>query len=253
MSYCRFSSDDYKCDVYVYESDYGFEVSVAGRMYVTPEPMPPDVSLPHGSPDFARAWVNRAMRVREIIERSELRAIELEHAGDHSVFETPGECAEYLSELAAIGYRVPHRAIRALRQDEADRVCPAFQRHGSHSWRHVAPDREQCMRSCGAERIMRQIAADIAVQLLDEQCPRERRTVSAGRGQWRRARRLARERQCIVWIVSRAGRWIGIVTPRGDEAFRPRGNYGLIPRPIQRSGGPRSAAERRRSLRQYHA
>ena len=34
MSYCRWSSDDFQCDVYVFGSDTGFETYVARGRYV---------------------------------------------------------------------------------------------------------------------------------------------------------------------------------------------------------------------------
>jgi hypothetical protein len=34
MSYCRWSSDDFKCDLYCYEDSYGYTTHVAGRRVV---------------------------------------------------------------------------------------------------------------------------------------------------------------------------------------------------------------------------
>ena len=41
MSYCRYSSDNWMCDVYVYEAADGVCVHVAGSRYVTPIPKLP--------------------------------------------------------------------------------------------------------------------------------------------------------------------------------------------------------------------
>ena len=40
MSYCRFSSDGFQCDVYCYGSMGGYTIHVAGRRQVFPEPLP---------------------------------------------------------------------------------------------------------------------------------------------------------------------------------------------------------------------
>lgn len=41
MSYCRFSSDDYQCDVYVYQDgNGGWTTHVAGSRYLFKEPLP---------------------------------------------------------------------------------------------------------------------------------------------------------------------------------------------------------------------
>lgn len=48
MSYCRWSSDNYRCDVYALESDLGYEINVAVGRY--PEPIPEvDYSLLNGT------------------------------------------------------------------------------------------------------------------------------------------------------------------------------------------------------------
>lgn len=44
MSYCRFSTDDYQCDVYVYEDVGGWwSTHVAGNRPVYAEPLPDPV------------------------------------------------------------------------------------------------------------------------------------------------------------------------------------------------------------------
>jgi hypothetical protein len=43
--------------------------------------------------------------------------IGLPHDGDSFNHDTPGECADWLEHLRAIGYKVPKFAIDALRQE----------------------------------------------------------------------------------------------------------------------------------------
>ena len=41
MSYCRWSSLDYTCDIYAYESAYGYEVHIAHSRRMGPQPYMP--------------------------------------------------------------------------------------------------------------------------------------------------------------------------------------------------------------------
>ena len=46
MSYCRFSSDDYGCDAYVYEDvSGGFTIHLAGRRYLGDVPKTSTIDL----------------------------------------------------------------------------------------------------------------------------------------------------------------------------------------------------------------
>lgn len=121
MSYCRWSSDDYQSDVYVYESAQGWETCVAARRYVFAEPLPAAVPFPvgPGTDEQWAAWLVRGRVVDEILSRSELVPIGLPHDGETYLDASPGECADRLEALRGAGYHVPQYAIDALR-DEAN-------------------------------------------------------------------------------------------------------------------------------------
>lgn len=118
MSYCRFSSDDGQCDVYVYEHYMGFWVThVAGQKRRPIEPLPPPVPC---SPERAAEWLARHKRVQEILDQSPYEPIGLPHDGESFEHATPDECAENLERLQALGYNVPQYAIDALREEAAE-------------------------------------------------------------------------------------------------------------------------------------
>lgn len=118
MSYCRWSSDDYQCDVYVYQCcDGGYATHVAGLRYVFSEPLPPPIEFDEGN---VLPWVERQQAVSAIVGRSSSSAIDLPEAGSNFFHETPGECADNLERLRALGYRVPQSAIDELREDQQD-------------------------------------------------------------------------------------------------------------------------------------
>jgi hypothetical protein len=116
MSYCRFSSDDFQCDVYVYEDCMGgWTTHVAGRRHVLKKPLPPPVDIS----DF-KAWIRRDRKVRRILDRAKMVDIGLPHDGECFNDPTPGECADRLEELRVLGYRVPQYAIDQLRTEDKE-------------------------------------------------------------------------------------------------------------------------------------
>lgn len=121
MSYCRFSSDDFRCDVYVYEDAYGGWVThVAGRRHVIDEDaLPPPVEWIPGDEDSVHRWFERYRQVSKLIDGAELVDIGLPHDGASFNDPTPGACADRLEQLRELGYRVPDRAIKRLREEEA--------------------------------------------------------------------------------------------------------------------------------------
>jgi len=114
MSYCRWSSDDFQCDVYVYASDRGWTTHVAGRRHVFTEPLP--VVVEDAS---AREMFKRHEIVSEMVERAELVDIGLAHDGETFDDDTPGECADRLEYLRSCGYNIPQYAIDELRDEHA--------------------------------------------------------------------------------------------------------------------------------------
>lgn len=139
MSYCRFSSDNWRSDVYVYEHcGGGFVTHVAGMRRVLPAI--PDIShryAPRWGCEWSREnglsypsrWHRRAAAVTNYIawmwnglsmwsvRISPLKEIGLPHDGDQFCDDTAGECADRLESLRALGYHVPESAIKALREE----------------------------------------------------------------------------------------------------------------------------------------
>ena len=115
VSYCRFSSDHWKCDVYVYDDiQGGITIHVAKVRFVSdiPFPAPPKNILELPATDGV-AWLARE---QEWLKHARRKKIELPHAGKTFNVDTDGDAAKLLQELAALGYFVPKHVIRALRQ-----------------------------------------------------------------------------------------------------------------------------------------
>lgn len=147
MSYCRFSSDNFMSDVYVYEDvSGGWTTHVAANCKLIP-PIPDIIGgsfsmrvhkwLGCKFDDSARkvvypsrmramigkAWYSFTAFWHNKIHCGSLRLIPsrnigLPHDGGYFNDETPAECAETLKMLRGLGYRVPQYAIDALESDE---------------------------------------------------------------------------------------------------------------------------------------
>lgn len=115
MSYCRFSSDDFQCDVYVYESDDGFVTHVADVRLVFDRPLPPAVDI---RTDL-EGWAARNRMLHEAVDRAKRVRIDLPSAGEMFIDDTAGECAARLVSLRAEGLTVPGYAVEALLEEEA--------------------------------------------------------------------------------------------------------------------------------------
>ena len=119
MAYCRFSSDDYRCDVYCYEGESGFVVHVASRKHVSDEPFPWTPGnfwnlLPEEMMDILN-------RQREWLDRARLEPLGLAYDGETFSCDTPGETAETLTMLGEAGYRVPPIVVETLLDEEKER------------------------------------------------------------------------------------------------------------------------------------
>lgn len=141
MSYCRFSSMNFMCDVYVYEDVYGgWTTHVAGnRCIIPPIPRIPWSWLPKmGRYDHATrsvvypnrfiaalAWVwLRVIMASDRLQSWSLRMIPRRAIGlpfDGGCFNdaTAGACATRLIALRRLGYKVPDYAITALVEESS--------------------------------------------------------------------------------------------------------------------------------------
>lgn len=127
MSYARFSSDDFRSDVYVYESADGFVLHVASnRANITEEqyaalPTAGDLTSEEG----IKAYLDHNNALHQLIMTgANSEAIDHPQAGETYVLDAPGDCADKLEELRKEGFYIPQFAINTLReeQNEVDSV-----------------------------------------------------------------------------------------------------------------------------------
>ena len=109
MSFCRFSDDNWKSDVYAYESDCGFEVHVASQRHVGEIPVVP--SIMDTDPDEWLELYNAHME-----RASKLVPIGGPHDGESFRYATLRELRDGLLQLRADGYHVPDFALGAIEE-----------------------------------------------------------------------------------------------------------------------------------------
>lgn len=110
MSYCRWNSDNFMCDVYVYADCYGgWTTHVAAKKRIIPPIPEPSYSM------FTK--VTGEWNAVAIIP---LRKIGGPHDGESFNDDTAGKCAERLLYLRTVGYSVPQYAIDALQEEQQE-------------------------------------------------------------------------------------------------------------------------------------
>lgn len=128
MSYARFSSDEWRSDVYVYDnaSTGGWTTHVAANRYAIdydalgpPVPYPTPEQTQAESPEFT-AWVQRYKALQDAVHHADRVPIDAHCAGQTYTDDSPGACAVRLMGLRDLGYRVPQSALDRLAEEQAD-------------------------------------------------------------------------------------------------------------------------------------
>ncbi len=114
MSFCRWSTGDYVCDLYCYESSLGFETHVGSRRREYKEPLPPCVPF-----EDEEAWVRRLLAVRNLEEGQDYRLVKigLPYDGQSFIDATLKDFISRLEVLRAAGYKFPVNLIEELREE----------------------------------------------------------------------------------------------------------------------------------------
>lgn len=110
MSYCRWSSFDFACDIYAYEDVHGgITIHVAKSKVNYAEPLPPPIAF-----DDIEAWMKRSSVVDSIIGRSEFVPIGGPHDGETYSSLDYADAVNTLFSLKQDGYRFPLSIIDAI-------------------------------------------------------------------------------------------------------------------------------------------
>lgn len=112
MSYCRWSSDNYGCDIYAYEScDGSYMLHIASNRVIGDVPKLAPIAA---DPDEFVASYERQMAFLKTAKRA---PIGLPFDGKTFSFDTAQEMADCMVDLRKLGYRMPDYAIEDLREE----------------------------------------------------------------------------------------------------------------------------------------
>lgn len=138
MSYCRWSSDNYRSDVYVYESGHGWVTDVCRVKFLIPPIPEPSWRVLSEAYQWSKTRRTRMIasrplfflsRIQRALHRWSLKLfirLDLLHphglpfSGKSFLDQTPYLCARRLEWLRCIGYHVPQRAIETLLKEAQD-------------------------------------------------------------------------------------------------------------------------------------
>lgn len=115
MSYCRFSSDNFESDFYIFRSNK-YEVVIATNRI--DQEISNSMTMEEKLAELAQAF-------EEERPPKDCIPIDAPYAGDHRVFDTPGEAADFAVMVSHYGYHLPEKAVVRLReeQEELDRAA----------------------------------------------------------------------------------------------------------------------------------
>jgi hypothetical protein len=123
MSYCRWSSDDYRCDLYCYEdASGGWTTHVARSRYVGERPHPDWSGLIGRVCDPARValfWEQHTA-LSDWLATAERVPIGLPHAGATFNDPTPQAFRDRLIALRELGYHFPDYVLEKIDQEIAE-------------------------------------------------------------------------------------------------------------------------------------
>lgn len=127
MSYCRWSSDNFACDVYCYaDVSGGYTTHVAGNKAVGSVPKVPPFPAQGSDEGTVKRWAAEYAEASRIqmafLESCERRPIGLPHDG--KTF-SDGDLDDFLARLEylkKLGYNVPDWAIASVREELADDI-----------------------------------------------------------------------------------------------------------------------------------
>lgn len=105
MAYCRWSTDDFQCDLYCYEdASGGYTTHVAALRHVYKTPLPPPIIL---SSNNAEEWFERYKKVQQMIGIAD--RVEIGLPCDGETFNDP-DIESFIARikmLREMGYKAP--------------------------------------------------------------------------------------------------------------------------------------------------
>lgn len=118
MSFCRWSTDDYLCDLYIYaDVNGGYTIHVGSHRPVYKQPLPEPIEP---NAETIDAYMERRAVVMRMLDEAEWVPIGLPFDSETFREDTGAAAADRVRDLLAMGYRCPDHVERLLREDGDD-------------------------------------------------------------------------------------------------------------------------------------
>ena len=111
MSYCRFSSANWKCDVYVYDGSEGITIHTASTRFEGYIPKMPNI-MEVSNQEWHEAYLKRNRFIKKCVRVK----IDSEEAGKTTYHRTPEEAVKELRFLQYEGFFVPEWVFTDLEE-----------------------------------------------------------------------------------------------------------------------------------------
>lgn len=123
MSYCRWSSNNFKCDLYCYEDATGYAIHVAANRWGDGWPKPvPKACFKDGVYQYGvDPEADRLFEEHWEEEGKHIHPIELPFAGMTFHVDTLEDMRDKIKELVAIGYKVPDYVFTRIDEEIKER------------------------------------------------------------------------------------------------------------------------------------
>jgi hypothetical protein len=115
MAYCRWSSNNFQCDIYIYSDvNGGYTTHVAANKTIGDHPKRLDITTPGITPE---QWLESNAALEKFLESAQRVPLGLPYDGKSYNDATPELAIARLEELKRVGYRFPDGVIDALREE----------------------------------------------------------------------------------------------------------------------------------------
>lgn len=117
MSYCRWSSDNFSCDIYAYESDQGFVIHICGGRYKGDIPKVDMSFLENNTPENVQKYIDSSKKQSKHLKKYGTEPINLPLAGESFTFPDLQSFYDKMIELKNIGYVIPDRVFEIIKAE----------------------------------------------------------------------------------------------------------------------------------------
>ena len=117
MSYCRWSTDNFNCDLYAYQSDRGYIIHVCAGKYSGDIPKNDMSFLDSGTKEDIDKYLQTSKVQSDYLKTCGTEPIGLPYDGETFELETIEDFYNKMQELIKVGYRCPESVLEGIKDE----------------------------------------------------------------------------------------------------------------------------------------